>query len=67
MKIELNRLLPIKTLLTVRNHLALRGYPTLFDQINLGSYECFTFPINICEICYEISVKEIQLIEADFK
>lgn len=48
MKTELNRLLPIKTLITVRNHLTLRGYPTLFDQINLGSYECFTFPINIC-------------------
>lgn len=60
---ELQKSLPFVILYSTRDHLRIRGYKEMFPHLLKCSYESFTTPNFVCNLCYNICVSEQKLIE----
>jgi len=58
----MDKSLPFKMLLDLKNHLGKRGLP-MFSRLKAGAPEFLMHATRVCNICYSLVVREHQLIE----
>ena len=66
-RIDINKTLPLKMIINIRNHLERRGIIDLFPYTKCNFKTLLMSDCRICSLCYSLAIHEQKLIETESK